>query len=111
METILKEGDDDKKEEVAIEDISNTEEKSKEKSKVKRVNFDSAENTVNNYTHETSDDRSNEEDIIVAIHESEDTFDEVIREKKKEPVKNLRRSSTRPVPGTVKKLMAKFQNT
>ena len=79
---------------------------------VKRVNFDSAENTFENYNQTTSDDGSDEDDFIDAFNESEDKFDEAIRQPTKEPPKsfNLRRTASRAAPGTVKKLMARFQN-
>ena len=79
---------------------------------VKRVNFDSGENTIENYNQTTSDDGSDEDDFIDAFNESEDRFDEAIRQPTKEPLKsfNLHRTASRAAPGTVKKLMARFQN-
>ena len=111
METILQEGNGDE-EDIVNEDISEIEEESQVELPVKRVNFDSAENTIENYNQSTSDDSSDEDDFIAAINESEDTFDEAIKEKKKEPAKSfaLRRTASRAAPGTVKKLMARFQN-
>ena len=53
-----------------------------------------------------------QDDFIAAYNESEDKFDEVIRDTKKEPPKgfNLRRTKSRAAPGTVKKLLARFEN-
>ena len=112
LEAILKEGLDDDDDDIAKEGIVDTEDQSQDNTPVKRVNFDSAENTVETYTEEASDDSCLEDDFITACHESEDTFDEVIREKEKEPNKSfgLRRTASRAAPGTVKKLMARFQN-
>jgi len=78
---------------------------------VRRVNFDSAENTIENYN-QAPDDISDDDDFIAAYNESEDKFDEVIRESRKEPTKgfNLRRTKSRAAPGTVKKLLARFEN-
>lgn len=78
---------------------------------VRRVNFDSAENTIENFN-QAPDDSSDEDDFIAAYNESEDKFDEVIRDTKKEPPKgfNLRRTKSRAAPGTVKKLLARFEN-
>jgi hypothetical protein len=59
---------------------------------VKRVHFDSSAYS------------SDEDDYIDAFKETE-----AKPEKKREPAK-YSRSSTRPAPGTVKKLMTKFQN-
>ena len=59
---------------------------------VKRVNFDS------------SADLAGEYDYIDAFKETE-----AKPEQKREPAK-YSRSSTRPAPGTVKKMMKKFQN-
>ena len=58
------------------------------------------------------DDSSDEDDFIAAYNESEDKFDVAIRETKKEPTKgfNLRRTKSRAAPGTVKKLLARFEN-
>jgi len=78
---------------------------------VRRVNFNSAENTIENFN-QAPDDSSDEDDFIAAYNESEDKFDEAIRETKKEPTKgfNLRRTKSRAAPGTVKKLLARFEN-
>ena len=79
---------------------------------VKRVNFNSAENAIENYNQTTSEDSSDEDDFIDAYNESEDKFDEATRETRKEPPKsfNLRKTASRAAPGTVKKLMARFQD-
>ena len=68
---------------------------------VKRVNFDSSEYPIQNCS---PSDSSSGNDSIEAFKETE-----AIPEKKSEPAK-YRRSSTRPAPGSVKKLMIKFQN-
>jgi len=121
LEEILKEVNDDEEKELANEDTGNTEDQTQNDMQVKRVNFDSTENKVENFTQETSEDSSSDEDFIVSFQESEeldeteeteDTFDEAIREQKKEatPGFRLRRAPSRAAPGTVKKLMARFQN-
>ena len=101
LEKLMKEGDD---EDIANEDNSDSEEE-KVELPVKRVNFGSSEKNSQNYTQEASADTSDEDDFIAAFNESEDTFDEVIKEKKKEPTK-YSRTSSRPAPGTVKLLKA-----
>eukprot|EP00092_Neocalanus_flemingeri_P031082 GFUD01033762.1.p1 GENE.GFUD01033762.1~~GFUD01033762.1.p1 ORF type:complete len:491 (-),score=154.57 GFUD01033762.1:268-1740(-) len=113
LEAMMKEDTSDEEEEgLAKEGIPENEEQSQDDLQVKRVNFDSLENTISSYSKETVDDTSDEDDFISTFHESEDTFDEVIREKKPEPIKTLglRRTKSRAAPGTVKKLMARFQN-
>jgi len=122
LETILNEetGIEDEKEE-SIDNINETSDEDvftkhdisdiEKDLPVRRVNFDSAENTIENFN-QAPDDSSDEDDFIAAYNESEDKFDEVIRDTKKEPPKgfNLRRTKSRAAPGTVKKLLARFEN-
>ena len=105
----LKEDDDDKN--YLKEDLNDSE----EYLPVKRVNFDSAENAIENYNQTTAEDSSDEDDFIDAYNESMQIFQRVRRHvwwTRKEPPKsfNLRRTVYRAALGTVKKLMVKIQN-
>merc|ERR1711915_120478 len=78
---------------------------------VKRVNFDSGENKIRNYHQSTSDEHSEDEEFIAAFNESQDEINEELPKFKKDN-KNpgLRRTASRAAPGTVKRLMARFEN-
>ena len=121
FEEIRKEVNSGDEKDSSNEISSDIEDQTKSEIQIKRVNFISTENKVESFSRQTSEDTSAAEDFIVSYKESddsdekeelEDTFDEAIRETKKEPTPGfrLRRAPSRAAPGTVKKLMARFQN-
>ena len=78
---------------------------------VRRVNFDSEENKIRNYHQSTSEEHSEDDEFITAFNESQDEFNEELPKFKidnKSP--GLRRTASRAAPGTVKRLMARFEN-
>merc|ERR1711915_251196 len=78
---------------------------------VKRVNFDSGENEIRNYHQSTSDEHSEDEEFITAFNESQDEINEELPKFKKDNKSpGLRRTASRAAPGTVKWLMARFEN-
>merc|ERR1711915_1171209 len=78
---------------------------------IKRVNFDSGENEIRNYHQSTSDEHSEDEEFIAAFNESQDEINEELPKFKKDNKSpGLRRTASRAAPGTVKRLMARFEN-
>ena len=93
---------------------SNEEASSKtQQQNVKMVTFSSSMNKGENISQEVSDDMSVGEDFIVAYQESEDTLESTVEEKKTVPKRSSyqRSAPSRPAPGTVKKMMARFQHS